>query len=125
MTIEDFEFVLEKARKIMYYEKHRLTDEEFEKRKKGLLIQYNVAKKKFKLTGDNKFLIKMRRMQAMLKNTVSPTEYKLCTEVIDNCKKNYGNIISEERWTYDELFYLHLYILSRHTDTVEQAFLTE
>lgn len=87
MTIEDFEFVLEKARKIMYYEKYRLTDEEFEKRKKGLLIQYNVAKKKFKLTGDNKFLIKMRRMQAMLKNTVSPTEYKLCTEVIDNCKK--------------------------------------
>ena len=89
------------------------------------VLQYNVAKKKFKLTGDNKFLIKMRRMQAMLKNTVSPTEYKLCTEVIDNCKKNYGNIISEERWTYDELFYLHLYVLSRHTDTVEQAFLTE
>lgn len=103
MEIELLNYIIERTKNILDYEKRPQTDEQYRLRRMGLLKSLKKAQSEYDLTSDKKYLSKMKQIRRSLFTNVSQTQYEYSKKFLEEYKVAYGNIIDEELWNYKAL----------------------
>lgn len=92
-----------KTYKIYCFEVRPRTEEQYIRDRDKLLKSIAKEKRNYNIDHNLKHKEKVIRLKFILQDLVSPLEYEVCKNTIEEFKKNYSHLIPEDEWDYDSL----------------------